>query len=442
MSMYWGPTCMSHKYRIRVSVIVLGDVGRSPRMQYHTLALASGLAEVDVIGYAGSTPHSTVREHDYIRWHFLRPPALLERPDPPRLLFLGYALLKVLGECLQLLWVLLLVVRKPDVILVQNPPAIPTLLVAVVVARLRAAKLVVDWHNFGCTMLALRLGQCHPVVRLARWYERAVGRHADAHLCVSRAMQAALREYWGIAGAIVLYDRPAACFAPTPLHVRQDLFRRLQDTLAFPMTGDQPEGTGGLNRPALLVSPTSWTADEDFSVLLEAVWQCDAMIRAHEEEAEGRSFPHLLILITGKGPLRGHYEARIARLSLRKIHLRTLWLAAEDYALLLGAADVGLCLHRSSSGLDLPMKLADMFGSGLPICALDYGPCLAEQVQHGRNGLLFSTSAQLAEQLYDLFHGFPDDAPLLHQLRQNVNALQGQCWADAWREVAQPLFAL
>jgi beta-1,4-mannosyltransferase len=411
-------------------------------MQYHALALASSVAEVDVIGYAGSTPHSTVRDHDDIRWHFLRLPALIERSGPPRLLFLGQALLKVLGECLQLLWLLLRVVRKPDVILVQNPPAIPTLLVALVVARLRAAQLVVDWHNFGYTMLALRLGQCHPAVRLARWYERAVGRHADAHLCVSRAMQAALRESWGIASARVLYDRPAACFAPTPPHVRQDLFRRLQDTIALPMASSQSEATTGPEWPALLVSPTSWTADEDFSVLLEAVWQCDAMIRAYEEKAEGQSFPHLLILITGKGPLRGHYEARIARLSLRKIHLRTLWLAAEDYALLLGAADVGLCLHRSSSGLDLPMKLADMFGSGLPVCALDYGPCLAEQVQHGRNGLLFSTSEQLAEQLYTLFQGFPDDTPLLHQLRQNVNASQGQRWADAWREVAQPLFAV
>src|SRR5262245_17327907 len=240
---------MSRKHRIRVSVVVLGDVGRSPRMQYHALALASSLAEVDIVGYAGSAMHPVVREHDHISWHFLRLLTLLDRHNPPRWLFLGYALLKVLGECLQLLWLLLCVVPKPDVILVQNPPAIPTLLVALVIAHLRAAKLVVDWHNFGYTMLALRLGQRHPVVCLARWYERVVGRQANAHLCVSRAMQAVLQADWGIAGAIVLYDLPAACFAPTPPHIRQDLFRRLQATIAFPIAEGRSETAKGPDRP-------------------------------------------------------------------------------------------------------------------------------------------------------------------------------------------------
>jgi len=54
---------MSVEQRIRVSVVVLGDVGRSPRMRYHALALASALAEVDVVGYAGSALHPAVRDH-------------------------------------------------------------------------------------------------------------------------------------------------------------------------------------------------------------------------------------------------------------------------------------------------------------------------------------------------------------------------------------------
>src|SRR5262245_7244078 len=249
---------MSGEHRIRVCVVVLGDVGRSPRMQYHALALASALAEVDVVGYAGSALHPAVRDHGHIRWHLL--PA---RPERARhrasgVSFVARAAAKVLGESLHLLWLLLRVVRKPDVILLQTPPAIPTLLIALVAARLRAARLVVDWHNLGYTTLALRLGSRHPLVRLAHWYERVIGRRADAHLCVSRHMQAALAKQWSIADAVVLYDRPAAFFARTPPPARQDLFLRLANVLPLPNHDRDATAPPTLERTALLVSPTSW----------------------------------------------------------------------------------------------------------------------------------------------------------------------------------------
>lgn len=38
---------------IRVQILVLGDIGRSPRMQYHALSVAKHGGYVDLIGYHG-----------------------------------------------------------------------------------------------------------------------------------------------------------------------------------------------------------------------------------------------------------------------------------------------------------------------------------------------------------------------------------------------------
>lgn len=423
---------MSPEHNRRVAVVVLGDFGRSPRMQYHALALADSRIDVDVVAYAGSAPLPALREHPRVRLHLLPPPRLWRKASLPSALVVALMVLRICKQSLQLLWLLGLGVPKPDFILVQNPPAIPTLLVALIAARARSARLVIDWHNFGSSMLAMQLRQGNPALRLARWYEQTLGRCGDGHLCVSKAMRTELAEHWGIPGAIVLYDRPAAQFAPTPPEVRQDLFRRIGAGLDFPWDRDR--------RPALIVYPTSWTADEDFSMLLEAASKCDEMISRHDQRDTDHPFTHLLIVITGQGPLRSRYEEEIAHLALEKVHLRTLWLAPEDYPLMLGAADLGLCCHRSSSGFDLPMKLADLMGAGVPVLALNYGACLAEQLREGENGLLFRNAEQLAGQLYELFKGFPA-APRLEKLRDNVQRLQPMRWSEGWKAEAAPIFA-
>lgn len=106
-------------------------------------------------------------------------------------------------------------------------------------------------------------------------------------------------------------------------------------------------------RPALVVSSTSWTPDEDFGVLLEAAGAYDRLVGAG-----GRpDLPDLLVVVTGTGPSRARYERQMTRSSLEHVAFRTLWLEAADYPVLLGSADVGVSLHMSSSGLDLPMKV-------------------------------------------------------------------------------------
>lgn len=41
------------KRKTRVQVLVLGDIGRSPRMQYHALSIAKNGGFVDLVGYLG-----------------------------------------------------------------------------------------------------------------------------------------------------------------------------------------------------------------------------------------------------------------------------------------------------------------------------------------------------------------------------------------------------
>lgn len=38
-----------------IQVLVLGDIGRSPRMQYHAISIAKHGRKVDLVGYKGST---------------------------------------------------------------------------------------------------------------------------------------------------------------------------------------------------------------------------------------------------------------------------------------------------------------------------------------------------------------------------------------------------
>ena len=82
-------------------------------------------------------------------------------------------------------------------------PALPTLGVAWLAARVRGAKLVVDWHNFSSSLLAARSSAEDRIVRWTRSYECIGGRLADTHLCVSNGMKQELAERLGISDAIV-----------------------------------------------------------------------------------------------------------------------------------------------------------------------------------------------------------------------------------------------
>lgn len=465
--------------RGRAAVVVLGDIGRSPRMQYHALSLARQASlEVDIVAYGGSTPHSAVLENPSIHIHTMK-----QWPTIPRIvskIFYPLVLLfKALFQFFTLFWFLCVKIPSPDVFIVQNPPSVPTLVAVKWASWLRNSAFIVDWHNFGYTLLGLSLGRSSRFVALYHWFEKYYGKAANGSLCVTRAMQHELAQNWGIK-ATVLYDQPPEFFRPTPMEEKHKLFCRLHKDLCHPRGGQDCVTAGTMelwnqdtdetlftakmdtdiflksNRPALVVSSTSWTPDEDFGMLLEAAVMYDRRVAAilneddstkeevlWKETNSGKQFlyPRLLFIITGKGPNKEKYEEKIRQLKLNRVAFRTMWLSAEDYPLLLGSADLGICLHTSSSGLDLPMKVVDMFGCGLPVCAVSYS-CIEELVKVEKNGLLFSSSSELANELLMLFKGFPDNCDALKLLRNGVvEAGFSARWDTEWERHAKPLIS-
>ncbi|XP_069021679.1 chitobiosyldiphosphodolichol beta-mannosyltransferase [Embiotoca jacksoni] len=426
----------------RVCVLVLGDIGRSPRMQYHALSLSRHGYRVTVVGFLDSKPHQDVLSEENI--HILPVTEVKGVRAGPRVVTY---VTKVAVQSLQLLRVLLTTELQSH-ILMQNPPGLPGIAVAWLVCVLRGSRFVIDWHNYGYTVMALSLGATHPVVRLAKWYEHFFGPLAAHNLCVTEAMRNDLQNNWGIK-ATTLYDRPAAVFGETPLTLRHELFVRLGETHPQFQHGgsgdpeaetsvfsarDPADGSVALRaeRPALLLSSTSWTEDEDFSILLTALQEYEGFVEA------GASLPSLLCVITGKGPQKEHYRKLIDSLRLQHVKICTPWLEAEDYPVLLGSADLGVCLHMSSSGLDLPMKVVDMFGCCLPVCAVHFS-CLHELVKHEENGLIFRDSAELAEQLKSLLSEFPRSDGRLAAFRRNLRTSRGQRWNDNWDQNVLPL---
>ena len=374
---------------MRTAVIVHGDVGRSPRMQYHTVSLAAAGSDVDLIGLEGAAPIPAVATNARIRVHRLSDRAFAGRARGGVRRFVWGSALRALGQGMRL-FATLMRIAKPDVILVQNPPAVPALSIAWLASRLRRAKLVIDWHNLSHTIAAVKVGDHHRAVKALARSERRWAKRADGHLAVSQALADWLAREFRIT-AMVTYDRPSDAFAPPSPAVAA----RLWDKLAS-------EHQLGSTRPPVVVCPTSWSPDEDFDLLLEALERAERNLTRATLISGKSSNPSLIVFLTGRGPLRPTFEQRAARRNFKAISLKTVWLEPADYPTLIGMADLGLCLHQSSSGLDLPMKLADLRGAGVPVATYDYAPVLGEVMNTGREGITFRDPGELANLLVTL----------------------------------------
>lgn len=488
--------------KLHVIVIVLGDLGRSPRMQYHALSLLQAGHDVTLIGYKGEnildelipyTTNTTTSDDDrsnnhqkkstdaclqVIRFAVPKPPTFVKGIAP---LYFCWRIVTLTLWLFWILWTNITNASTADCVLVQNPPALPLLLVACLYCHChgwlvhnKRPGLVIDWHNLGYSMLP---GQ-GIVRKIAQWYEQQMAPLADGHLTVTKAMKdfvqtEMMAERPPSSNMSVLYDCPPTIFQPLSVTHQHELLLRLHSQLstAVPQSWLERQGLSSTDtllteecsdgcirprkgRPALITSSTSWTPDEDFDLLLDALVILENHIASHAKTHPSSSTLSVLVVVTGKGPQKEYYQQKMKTLVsngvLQAIAITTLWLEASDYPKLLACADVGISLHTSTSGLDLPMKILDLYGCQVPVCAKNFA-CLASEglVQDKSNGRIFETSNELADQLWELLHPLTETTShdggshACHdfgKLQTYSQALQGRTrWNDNWEEHAWPV---
>ncbi|PNY24180.1 Chitobiosyldiphosphodolichol beta-mannosyltransferase [Tolypocladium capitatum] len=410
-----------------IQILVLGDVGRSPRMQYHAISVAKHGRRVDIVGYKETARHPDLIGNPRVSMYALAPqPEWISWGTLP---FFINIPCKVIQQFWTLFYTLMYATPPARWIIIQNPPSIPTFHVALLVSLVRGSKVIVDWHNYGHSILAQKT-LMWPLVPFYRWYEMGLGRFlGNANLAVTDAMARELRgARFNLKNPVyTLHDRPAEIFQPIKsVEERQAFLSRLPETKS--QARDIIDGT-----VRLIVSSTSWTPDEDFGILLEA------LVAYANLEADAASEPPspILAIITGKGPEKKRYSQRIKELQdggrLPGIRIMTAWLSNRDYASLLASADLGVSLHKSSSGVDLPMKVVDMFGAGLPVAAYSAFESFGELVKEGENGRGFETSAQLTEILRRLFA--VEGQQELARLKRGAVSEGALRWDEEWDRV-------
>ena len=317
-----------------VAVIVLGDLGRSPRMQYHAYSLSKldNVKEVLLIGYKGEECIKDVKETNKIKEIRLSIPELY-------IPFLNkYSIIRIFYKGLMLLFTLIITLLQQqkqsniDLIIIQNPPCIPAAIASFILSYFYPTKILLDWHNLSFKMYDQKSNNhtsyystTNILIQITKLCEFLISHLCHHHICVSNAMQIWLQEVFYI-HPITVYDRPfSTIFNPylgTNLVVKHDLLLKhnLTDNELFPniihTNKQQQQSSSKLSRNLadikalsertgidikssdiitcqtiltynkntndcrvyirqdaahILISATSWTPDEDFSPLLTAL---------------------------------------------------------------------------------------------------------------------------------------------------------------------------
>lgn len=259
-----------------------------------------------------------------------------------------------------------------------------------------------------------------------------------------------LRINWKIPNVTVVYDKAnSSVFQLMDDQDKHNFFKKFKEfsiedssyQTRFTQLDDDGIATLKDSRPILLVSSTSYTEDERIEELFEAMQDYEVTCNQLYNDADNkREVRKLILVVTGSGPRKASFKTWIQKhqKSWNHIEILMIWFEADDYPRILAASDLGICLHYSSSGLDTPMKIIDMYGAGLPVLAAQY-PCIKEVVTEMKTGELFEGREQLAAYLLDIGTNWKFFSQKIKKMRKHVIELRRYSWRQEWSEKVKPL---
>jgi beta-1,4-mannosyltransferase len=429
------------------AVLVVGDLNRSPRMLNHCISLTESfpeINEVSLIGYNGGDIRSDISSNPKIRQYYIRQGINKFLRKLPKFLFIFVALIKIITQIFSLSWILFRIPKFRFLIL-QNPPGIPSMLICWIICKIRGSKFIIDWHNYGYTILKVN-NRPKFLVNLACRYEKYFGKKSDVNFCVSQAEKRDLKKEFGI-DAVCLPDRPVkGLFKFLNESEANELYKKYPNELSSLIDCHLPEKKD--NKPIVMISSTSWTPDEDFSILLDSFIKTEEMILESIEDkgqknlmnVDKEKIKKVLFLITGRGPLRDSFMKKVSEAKLKYFDVKSIWLESDDYPKLLSLVDLGISLHYSSSGIDLPMKVVDMFSGCLPVASIYYDT-IVELVEENKNGFLFKNDKELCKILKNVIieYSMTGKCEKIDKYRENLHKdLDKNDWVSQWKQRVIP----